>query len=1254
MSEILDAAAYNDLPKLKKLLQKHAGSLKQFWHERTSGFNDYFSALHYTIYNYKEKKVDTSEMLRLLLKNKFCMLERCTGVGAWKNTVPLQYAVNKEAWPLVRVFSEFKNDVDDIAGYQYAALAAIKAKQFDIAVALLKKIRKFTNETLTKEIVAESFKSKNNNLIHAVVVLDDSVKIHKKYLDANIVEKYIRKQKYEVGENISEVLRAAANHDVSTLKGYLAGDNENIEMYRNEATSNWTDNFTALHFAVYNYGSEINTTELVRFLLQNKFSMMTKCGGVTSENPNYAQTVPLRYAVNIGAWPLVRVFSEFENDVDDMAGYQYAALEAIKAKKYVIAGELLKRIKKFTNENISREIVYQAIKSNDKSLINIILSPESTSLKRVDFNNMNIGQYIREHNDVELIRRYYTMRGTIADSLIEADANNEDWSWVLLFLESNAWAGYTYSEVFGKLLHIAILQNNVEIVGKLLQFSHIPKNHKQSIAGYEATPLVRAAMAENWVIVDMFALYPSGANDEADYGAAMVICAYQQQLALALRLLKQGADADKYYEPLNTTALAEAIKNAHIDNNLFYELLKVANLNKLTNGEKFPIDLAFKCSDRSSLLSLVESGVEVFPLANPHVLHDAEQSKWHNVNEFLNWTQHLEQPEALLGELLHIAVEQSNDKQVKHLIGSGANRGYVSDEKTPIARAVDCGFWNIVKAMAEYSVNEDDHGLDYDYALVRAARIGDFALVEILLNRGAKPNRKIDAIHNEVVIDVAGNHVMQAMPEAYYDYTSLHFAVTADQPALVVKLLEHNIDVNQVTKNKLTPLRLAIQHNRDAIIKILLAAECDVTTADMDALLSLATRGYDEDWQTIKTVIGQNASVEFDEKYTYYNKLLKCAIDQRRMNMVILLKPFSIEHPVNTSDKTLIIHAVKNKRWQSVYELTAEDFASQHGEVEDYLIALFYCVINYKNRLVTRILDLKLFDESMKLSSGLNVLAEFDVFFVGFDALKFSIYHANHAMMEFFSERYKGEDLLSSSYLDTAFFKKNETAIKYLASRCHQPNTSLLIKACNDDQWTLVENYLENAKPIHKLDDLYAGLLRESEAIKSIDTSYLLQQFAQQFLAPQKHSLQVMQLQGDQLSLRMINVLSGMLSCTVAAYVLGFLDASEFSVMFTGISYLLWQSLHFRYPENPILNTIDNHLNGLFSKGFAKLNFFEKQPIIEVKDDVLVEKVEEHDEEVNNLEAYNDAVISDDEASCSSDDDEVSDDEFIDEISVSF
>ncbi|MFL5759338.1 MAG: ankyrin repeat domain-containing protein [Thermomicrobiales bacterium] len=91
-------------------------------------------------------------------------------------------------------------------------------------------------------------------------------------------------------------------------------------------------------------------------------------------------------------------------------------------------------------------------------------------------------------------------------------------------------------------------------------------------------------------------------------------------------------------------------------------------------------------------------------------------------------------------------------------------------------------------------------------ALALAAHFGRLEIAQILLDRGAEPNRVSQNLNTN---------------------TPLHAAVAGNQRESVVLLLQHGANVNATDAGGWTPLGLAAHEGRGPIIEILLAAGAD-------------------------------------------------------------------------------------------------------------------------------------------------------------------------------------------------------------------------------------------------------------------------------------------------------------------------------------------------------------------------------------------------------------------------------------------
>lgn len=207
---------------------------------------------------------------------------------------------------------------------------------------------------------------------------------------------------------------------------------------------------------------------------------------------------------------------------------------------------------------------------------------------------------------------------------------------------------------------------------------------------------------------------------------------------------------------------------------------------------------------------------------------------------------------------LSLAIIAGDHKKVHDLLDSGANLNHAgTDHFPPLVLAVMQGNESLVYRLLEHKgirIQINKSGLMGITALFMASHLGNFKLVNALLNANADPRRmtecpgingkihRYNALHEATV---QGNfEIVKAIISSDYiamhfpredGYFPLHIAVLHARVDLVELMIADCPQVDLMLVNPETPFHLALKHRHHAIIKKLLArgASCNLRAQEL-------------------------------------------------------------------------------------------------------------------------------------------------------------------------------------------------------------------------------------------------------------------------------------------------------------------------------------------------------------------------------------------------------------------------------------
>jgi ankyrin repeat protein len=201
--------------------------------------------------------------------------------------------------------------------------------------------------------------------------------------------------------------------------------------------------------------------------------------------------------------------------------------------------------------------------------------------------------------------------------------------------------------------------------------------------------------------------------------------------------------------------------------------------------------------------------------------------------------------------LMYRAVMTGNEAILRLLLENGANttfKSYYNDE-TPLSIAITMQKLNVVKILVDYGADIELESEFSQTALQRAADIGNEAISQLLVERGAnvvgnefqRPLTLAATSGNANITKIllnAGADTEARVDDKYEsgcsDATALHLAACGGHLAVVQALIDGRADVNARDATDFTPLHCAAIHDRLEVARLLLKHGADITAKDED------------------------------------------------------------------------------------------------------------------------------------------------------------------------------------------------------------------------------------------------------------------------------------------------------------------------------------------------------------------------------------------------------------------------------------
>ena len=184
--------------------------------------------------------------------------------------------------------------------------------------------------------------------------------------------------------------------------------------------------------------------------------------------------------------------------------------------------------------------------------------------------------------------------------------------------------------------------------------------------------------------------------------------------------------------------------------------------------------------------------------------------------------------------VLHMAASRSGKEVVELLLDRGAQvNATTKDGKTPLMSANRLHIAELLIARGA-TWGSGETGIDPDGSRIReAARKGDVKLIEMLLSKGADPNRASKGGGTPLLSAVVGRHTQAVrtllgagakVDVRIYDGNGLlHFAAELNHVEIAGLLIDAGADVNAARSSGWTPLHVASSRCHEELAELLIA-----------------------------------------------------------------------------------------------------------------------------------------------------------------------------------------------------------------------------------------------------------------------------------------------------------------------------------------------------------------------------------------------------------------------------------------------
>ena len=368
-----------------------------------------------------------------------------------------------------------------------------------------------------------------------------------------------------------------------------------------------------------------------------------------------------------------------------------------------------------------------------------------------------------------------------------------------------------------------------------------------------------------------------------------------------------------------------------------YLVQEGADVNAITYDMQSPLHFATQQNHEKIVEMLLQNG------ANPHIASIYNKKAYEIALENNDATctkifePYLKEPNAMLGQPLHIAAHKGNLATVEKLIAQGANINCRDNKNaTPMHYAAHSNHANIVAFLAQNGAHIDIIDDRHFDPLCIAACYGNAKTVKCLLALGANVNtitspKKLTPLHLAVKVNslettsilIEKGALINALSEL--KNTPLHIAATHGYHDICKKLIAHGAKVTLVNAQGETPFTIAMKKNYETIVPLVLPNfhpqskihnnENDNNITNSTGMQS-STLFHDaikkNDLNEVKRLIAQNTDVNSCDNFNI--PPLFYAVNQNQLEIVeeLLKAGASVNHKEPLQNATPLHFAAKN------------------------------------------------------------------------------------------------------------------------------------------------------------------------------------------------------------------------------------------------------------------------------------------------------------------------------------------------------
>lgn len=514
-------------------------------------------------------------------------------------------------------------------------------------------------------------------------------------------------------------------------------------------------------------------SEMVAFLLEKGASC-----DVTDANEK-----PIVRAASNQDWESVKAFFKRSTNESDTFEYGKAVIICSRYRQVELASQLLK-----CGASIDKEASYYheehtamrwAIEYDEHNFLSELAKSNNTNTSLGKINGVETYpvQYIFSRSEIATINAFKKL--VTCGVEVYPRANNEMIKaakadrWPLL---KKLWAVKSpndQSQLLADLMHIAVDQNNTDMVAFLIDNHSAPRNYLTQVGTQKVTPVEHAAYRGHWETLQVLARYNTDKKDTYRYGTAFLRCLMVGKLDLAKKLFAAGAGINealpKLYEEkfindfghnddretpddiVGFTALHFAVSVVDEDSNILDKLTQCGDIevNAKSQSGITPFMLAIQMQ-KATAIRLMLTADKMPDVSEIEVKAIIDQAKtaadegWYCVEAFLKNDGKIEPSLKfpLYFDLLSIAVNQnltSRTTNVRDLVPLLAGKCIEQNQKMidslHIVKAARLGRWQVLAALLE-KIKDGSHQQfyqkDFTLALMLALKAKDEVSIALL------------------------------------------------------------------------------------------------------------------------------------------------------------------------------------------------------------------------------------------------------------------------------------------------------------------------------------------------------------------------------------------------------------------------------------------------------------------------------------------------------------------------------------------